>query len=102
MKNHDITPTVTVNTLTVTVDTSTFFSGLSTATTIYNTNTLEFSYYDYRFKLTDINRDTEVGGGWFTLNGDGWSEPLETLYFLDDKTDHQLIEQALRWICKYV
>jgi hypothetical protein len=68
--------------------------------TVNVTKALKFNLNDYKFQLTEITR--QDGGGWFTLVGDQWNEPLTTLIHLDEKTDMELVAQAVRWICNHV
>jgi hypothetical protein len=65
---------------------------------------LEFTINGDKFQIVDINKMESVtaNGGWATLIGEAWDEPLKTLYFLDDKTDLEIVEQAIKWVYNYV
>jgi hypothetical protein len=68
--------------------------------TVKVTKALSFNLNGYKFQVTDITR--QDGGGWCTLIGDQWEEELTTLIHIDEKTDLQLVEQAVKWVCNHV
>lgn len=82
---------------------------INVAYTVSDDGVIRFEMYDSRFEISPLEtdgREEELGGGngWRTLDGDDWSDPLTTLFFLDaDGDDHKkAVIKAARYVRNFV
>lgn len=74
--------------------------------TVDYTDDGRFEFYGYQFQVGALENegiDGTPNEGWRDLHGDQWSEPLTTLFFIDNDGDlESAVVKAVRYIANHV